>query len=134
MIPLASMCLQCTQPLTFTYGLLDRRLFHPHRLRSTVKVIRASFSQIRIAPRARPHRTHRSCTDFRDFAAGEQDPLHEGQVSPTIDYLLDQGLRGDRRAGALRHKIKVCLDDLKQACSPGNKEVVLAIGGSLDDI
>ena len=34
----------------------------------------------------------------------------------------------------LRHKIKVSLDHLKQACSPGNKEVVLAIGGSLDDI
>ena len=133
-IHLPSMRPQCTQHLTFTCALLDRRLFHPHRLRSTVKVIIASLSQIRIAPRARPHRTHRSCTDFPDFASGEQDPLHEGQVSPTIDYLLDRGLRGDRRAEVLRHEIKVCLDKLKQACSPGNKEVVLAIGGSIDDI
>ena len=88
-IPLASLCLQCTQPLTFTCGLPDRRLFHLHRVRSTVKVIIASLSQIRIAPRARPHRTHRSCTDFPDFAAGEQDPSREDQVSPTTDYLLD---------------------------------------------
>ena len=51
-IPLASLCLQCTQPLTFTCGLPDRRLFHLHRVRSTVKAIRASLIQIRIAPRA----------------------------------------------------------------------------------
>ena len=35
-IHLPSMRPQCTQHLTFTCALLDRRLFHPHRLRSTV--------------------------------------------------------------------------------------------------
>ena len=80
---------QCTQHLTFTCALLDRRLFHPHRLRSTVKVIRASFSQIRIAPRARPHRTHRSCTYFPLQPGTKQDSFREDQVSPMIDYLLN---------------------------------------------
>jgi hypothetical protein len=84
--------------------------------------------------RARPHETHPACIFFSDLQPVSQDHPPEDQVSPTIDYLLDRGLRGDRRAEVLRHEIKVGLDKLKQACSPGNKEVVLAIGGSIDDI
>ena len=88
----------------------------------------------RIAMRARPHETHPTCIYFSDLYRISQDHPPEDQASPTIDHLFDRGLRGDKRAGALRHKIKVCLDDLKQACSPGNKEVVLAIEGIIDDI
>ena len=84
--------------------------------------------------RARPHETHPACIFFSDLQPVSQDHPPEDQVSPTIDYLLDRGLRGDRRAQVLRHKIKVCLDHLKQACSPGNKAADAAIAGTFDDI
>ena len=112
-IHLPSMRPQCTQHLTFTCALLDRRLFHPHRLRSTVTGPYESGQSVRIAMRARPHETHPTCIYFSDLYRISQDHPPEDQVSPTIDYLLDQGLRGDMRAQVLRHKIKVCLDHLK---------------------
>ena len=51
-IDLATPRLQCTKLLILTYRALLSGLSHPHHVRLTVKVIRASFSQIRIAPRA----------------------------------------------------------------------------------
>ena len=39
--------------------------------------------------RARPHETHPTCIYFSDLYRISQDPLREGQASPTSDYLLD---------------------------------------------
>ena len=74
-IPLASVCLQCNQPLISACVLPTAGLSHLHRVRSTVTGPHESGQSVRIALRARPHETHPTYIFLSDHLSCARTPF-----------------------------------------------------------